>query len=680
MPDGKTYLMLSDDKRAIVSYDIKSGEQVSTLVDLSNTRETTLPDVEGFAISADASKVLVWRGSNPIYRNSFEASYYVYEVRSRILRPLSNNFDKQQSPLFSPDGRMVAFVADNNIYVKKLDYGSEVAVTDDGRINNIINGISDWTYEEEFHTTCSMTWAPDNLNLCYLKYDESDVPTYDMQTYRGTCNPQDQYGLYPGTWSYKYPVAGKANSKMSLHSYDVETRKIKDISLPDNRIEYIPYIEYGPDANTLIVATLNRDQNHLEIYKVNPKSTITKSIYSEDSQSWISPISYGGIYLNDDSFVITSWKSGYHRLYQYNYNGVETAQLATGDYDVTAYYGQDAFGNHYYQVASPTPLDRTIRRIDRKGAVSDISPTEGNSSAEFSPDMNFMMLKHSTTTQAPIYTLNTSSGKIIRTIEDNAEYSSKFTAKLAKREFFTMNSEGNTLNGYIIKPSGFNQSKKYPVIMYQYSGPESQEVLNRWQMDWQDVFAKAGYVVICVDGRGTGNRGRDFCDIVYKRLGYYETIDQIAAARYAASLPYIDASRIGIFGWSYGGYETLMAVTAENNPYKAAVAIAPVTDWRFYDTAYTERYMQTPQQNEDGYEQSAPINRAEKLSCPLLIMHGTSDDNVHLANTYEFVSQLQSNGILCDMLLFPNMNHSINECNARVVVYAKMLDWFNKNL
>ncbi|MDO4319505.1 MAG: alpha/beta fold hydrolase [Bacteroidales bacterium] len=680
MPDGKTYAVIADDGRGIECFDIRSGESTGMLVDLSSTRETRLDAIDGFTLSPDASQILMWTDSQPVYRRSFKARYYVYEVRSRLLRPLSTVHATQQSPIFSPNSRMVAFVSDNNIYVKKLDYQTEVSVTDDGAAGKVINGIPDWVYEEEFTTVCSMAWAPDNLTLCYLKYNETEVPTYDMTTYEGTCDPHTQYALYPGTWSYKYPVAGKPNSKVSLHSYDVETRKIKDIALPDERIEYIPRLEYGPDDTRLIVSTLNRDQNHFEIYSVNPKSTVAKSIYTEDSRSWIDPVTYENLKLLPDGFVVNSWRSGYNQLYQYSYAGAEMRQITSGDTDATAYYGCDAAGNHYYQVAAPTPLDRTVRRIDRKGNVTDLSATAGTSAAQFSPDMQYMMLSHSDVSHAPVYTLCTAAGKAVRTVEDNSAFMAQ-TGKLAgKREFFTMTSDGNILNGYVMRPTDFDASRKYPVIMYQYSGPGSQEVLNRWQLDWQDAFVRAGYVVMCVDGRGTGGRGRDFCDVVYRRLGYYETIDQIAAARHAASLDYVDASRIGIFGWSYGGYETLMAASAQGNPYKAAVAVAPVTDWRFYDSVYAERYMLTPQQNEDGYRESAPLNRAGELSCQLLLMYGTADDNVHPANSLQYVSALQADGVLCDMLVFPNMNHSINGCNARSVVYAKMLDWFNKNL
>ena len=680
MPDGNSYLTLAPDHRSVVRFDTKTGNQLEVYLDLNSTRESRLEFIDGFAISADASKVMVWTNTEYVYRRSFTAEYYIYDTHSRLLRPLSSQHARQQSPLISPNGRMVAFVADNNIYIKKLDYNSEVAVTADGAPGSIINGIPDWVYEEEFTTTCSMTWAPDNLNLCYLRYDESAVPTFDMQRYCGSCSPNPGLDLYPQTWSYKYPVAGQVNSVVTLHSYDVETRKVKTIDLPDNRIEYIPAIAYGPDENSLIVATLNREQNHYEIYKVNPKSTVCKSLYVEDSKTWITPESYENLHLGADGFVVLSWRNGRHQLYKYNYNGVETGQIAPGDYDITAYYGCDPAGAHIFQVAAPNPRDRVIRRIDAKGRITDISPSTGDSQATFSPDMRWMLLCHSTSSTVPVYTLATNEGKAVRTIQDNAAAAARLQPLAAPREFFTMTSDGATLQGFIIKPTDFDPARKYPTVMYQYSGPGSQEVRDRWRIDWYDAFARAGYVVICVDPRGSGFQGRKFCDQVYGNLGYYETIDQIAAARYAASLPYVDADRMAIFGWSYGGYETLMVATDPACPFKAAVAVAPVTDWRFYDSVYAERYLNTPQQNENGYHTSAPLNRAANLQCQLLIMHGTADDNVHPNNSLEFISRLQAAGLLCDLWLFPNMNHSINFCNGRALVYAKMLDWLNRNL
>lgn len=680
MPDGSKLAELSADGKKITLRDPRTGEAGEVIFDVARARETAIPDIEGFILSPDASKIIVWRNSEPVYRRSFTAEYYVYECRSRLLRPLSKQYPRQRAALFSPNSRMVAFTVDGNIRIAKLDYGTEVEVSTDGCPGKIINGVPDWTYEEEFSADISMTWAPDNLTLCYLRYDENAVGTYTLPLYQGTCNPLPAYEFYPGSFSYKYPVAGTPNSAVSLLSYDIETRKTKEIEVPGNP-EYIPVIAYGPDENTLITAALNRDQNRLEIFKINPKSTVAKSLLVEESKAWIEETAYTGLYLGKTSFVIQSSRSGYRHLYEYSYMGAQTGQLTSGDFDVTAYYGSDNAGNRYYQAAAPDPTCRTIYRIDRKGAVSAVSPAEGSASAVFSPNMDLMLRTYSDCNTPPVHTICRPDGKELAVLEDNAAYRSRTAPMLASREFFTMTSDGGTnLNGYMVKPRDFSPSRRYPVIMSQYSGPGSQSVLRRWSFGWEDYFASQGYIIMCVDGRGTGGRGSEFREIVYRRLGHYETVDQLAAARHAASLPYVDASRIGIYGWSYGGYEALMCASADNAPYAAAVAVAAVTDWRFYDTVYAERFMLTPQQNEDGYRESAPINRAGKLSCPLLMMYGTSDDNVHPSNTLQYVSVLQSKGILCDMFVFPNMNHSINGCTARSVVYAKMLDYFNKNM
>ncbi len=680
LQDGTSFLAISGDNKSIIKYDIKTGKEIETVFDVTNTRETTIGSIEVCSLSPEESKLLVYEQKQKLYRRSFTAKYYVYERMHNILKPLSTAHPIQQSPLFSPDGRMVAFVAGNNIYLKKLDYDTEVAVTDDGETGSVINGVPDWTYEEEFSTTLSMTWAPDNLTLCYLKYDESAVPSYSFPLYKGSCEPKEEYEFYPGTFSYKYPVAGQANSRVSVLSYDVETRKTKEIPLDDGKIEYIPSIAYAYSPDRLIVTTLNRGQNRLEMYAVNPKSTVAKSIYVEESQTWISPASYGGVKFFPEYFVISSDRSGFSHLYQYSYSGSLLGQITSGDYDVTDYYGCDASGNHYFQSTSTGASNRVISRVDRKGKITNLTPEQGTSSAWFTPAMNYYVVNYSDTETPPRYTLYNSSDKEIRVLEDNAYLASRF-GNAPKKEFFSMTAADNTLlYGYMIKPSGFDPSKKYPVIMYQYSGPGSQEVLNKWDIDWYNYFASKGYLIVCVDGRGTGGRGRAFQDVVYKRLGHYETIDQLSAARYVSSLPYADGSRIGICGWSYGGYETLMAVSQEGSPYKAAVAIAPVTDWRYYDTAFTERYMLTPQENASGYKSSSPIGLVNKMDCRLLLMSGTADDNVHLSNTLQYVSHLQQNGKLCDMFLFPNMNHSINSCDARAVLYAKMLDFFDRSL
>ena len=679
MPDGLTYLTLNNNGKSIVKYDIKTGKEIETVIDVAKTRGAKIDAIEGFELSQDGSKLLVYTDKQMIYRRSFKASYYVYEIKRNMLVALSENFTHQQAPVFSPDARVVAFVVDNNIYLKKLDYNTEIAVTTDGKINEVINGVPDWVYEEEFTTNNSMTWSPDNMTLCFIKYNEKSVKDYTMQLYKGTCNPKRQYEFYPGEFKYKYPVAGEVNSVVSVHSYDVETRKIKKVALPDDRIEYIPRIAYGHDATRLIVTTLNREQNRMEIYAVNPKSTVVKSIYVEESDSWIAPETYETIKYYPDYFILNSDKDGYSHIYQYSYSGNLMRKVTSGQYEVTDFYGFDNLGNAYFQSTITGELNRVVSKLDRKGNIVHLSDEQGTASAVFSPAMNYAMLNYSNITTPPVYKIIDIKGKEIRVLEDNASYAATYKS-VPQKEFFKVKSNGIELNGVMLKPADFDTSKKYPVIMTQYSGPGSQQVRNRWQMDWEYYAVTQGFIVVCVDGRGTGFRGNEFERVVYKQLGYYETIDQLAAAKHVSSLSYVDSKRIGICGWSYGGYETLMAISHNQSPFAAAVAIAPVTDWRYYDTIYAERYMLTPQSNEEGYNAGSPIKLAKNVSCPLLLMSGTADDNVHFQNTIEYVSQLQSNGILCDMLIFPNMNHSINHCNARSLVYAKMIDYFKRNM
>lgn len=689
LPDGDTYAELSTDCKKIVVHKLTNGEEVSTLFDCGNTRETSIPAIEGFILSPDASRVLVWTNSKNIYRRSVMAKYYVYEVRSRILKPLSQECSLQRSPLFSPNSRMVAFVdpETNNIRIAKLDYGSEVAATTDGAKNAIINGVPDWVYEEEFSTTCSMAWAPDNLTLSYLRYDETDVTSYSMPIYDSPCNSSAFPSLVPDFLIYKYPFPGKANSKVSLHSYDIETRKTNDIALPTSSVEYIPRISYGPDEQTLVVTTLNRDQNRLEIFRVNPRSTVVKSLYVDESKAWIPEEAYDNIVYDTDGFTVGSLRSGFFAYYTVNYQGMTIAECAVEGCDVTAYYGRDAAGNRYFQVAAPTPMDRALYCLDAKGRIKAISDAKnGTSSAQFSPSMTYAVTSFSDVTTPPVYTLcRVSSGdlKSVRVLEDNEAYRMRYASLGVTKEIFTIPASGESpeLNAYIVKPSDFSPSKKYPVILSQYSGPGSQSVLNKWTLDWEQYFASKGFVVVCVDPRGTGGRGAEFMQCVYRHLGRLETIDQSNAARYIASQSWADADRIGIYGWSYGGYEALMCATqALQTPFAAACAIAPVTSWGLYDSVYTERFMLTPGQNDSGYKKSSAISRASALGCPLLVMYGTSDDNVHPENTLDFVAELQANGLMCDMFVFPGMNHSINGCSTRALVWARMFNFFSDKL
>lgn len=680
MPDGKSYLSLSDDRKLVLKYDTEKGILLDTLLNVDKTRETKIDKIEGFTMSPDGSKLLIYNDIQFIYRRSFDASYYVYELRSNILRPISKKFERQRAPLFSNDGRMIAFVAENNIYVYKTDYNSEIAVTTDGCRNKIIYGVPDWTYEEEFMVHSSMVWSSDNLTLCYVKYDESNVNSYSFPLYGGVCKPNHKYELYPGEYVYKYPKAGTQNSKVTVYSYDVETRKIKHIKLNDSDVEYIPRIaSINGDSHKIIIATLNRQQNKLRFLLTDPKTTITTPIYVDNARAWINEICYNNAKFYSDCFIVSSAHSGFNHLYKYSYTGGLLEQITSGDYDVLDYYGKDDNENHYYQSTKSGAINRVVTRIDKKGKEVDLSPAQGCASAFFSPLMNYYVINHSNVSTPPVYKLYKGSHKEIKTLEDNIHIAKKY--ELApKREFIEITTDDAILNAYIIKPKDFNSSNKYPVIMTMYNGPSSQSVLNRWTIDWENHYAMEGYVIVCVDGRGTGGRGQNFQNVVYKNLGYYETLDQIAAAKYISSLPYIDGARMGLHGWSYGGYETIMAISHPDAPYKAAVAVAPVTDWRFYDTAYTERYMLTPNENEDGYETSSTMNKVTYVNCHLLIMSGTADDNVHLSNTMEYVSHLIANGKHCDMFLFPNMNHSINGCNSRTMVYTKMLDYFDTYL
>lgn len=678
-PDGEGYYQLSDDGATVNKISYKNGE--STVVFNSATaRDCKIKQWDGFSVSADEGKILLWTASEPIYRHSFKADYYVYEVLHNKLTKLSKDGNEEIATM-SPDGRMVAFVKDNNIYINKLDYGTEVAVTTDGVNNKIKNGVPDWVYQEEFGMLNSMVWSPDNLTLAFIRWDESQVPTYSMSLYEGQCHKNSSYSLYPGRFDYKYPVAGEKNSTVSVIGYDVENRVLKTMKLPITAEDYIPHIAFSSDASKLMVSTLNRTQNDFNIYSVNPRSCLAKSVYNEKSETWIDSELMNGVKYYDNFFVIPSEKSGHSYLYQYSLNGALMRQLTSGDFDVTEFYGYDAAHALFYYQATNGPLDRTIACVNASGKSTPMVKGTGTYSATFSNNFNYYIQNYSDAKTPNQYRLMTAAGKKIRDLELNTSYAETYTSpQVPKREFFTMNSDGVTLNGYIIKPLDFNPNKKYPVIMSQYSGPGSQSVLNKWKLDWEEFFATQGYVIACVDGRGTGGRGKSFESLVYLNLGKYESIDQLAAAEYMAKQPYVDSKKIGIWGWSYGGYETLMAMSQPSSKYAAGVAIAPVTSWRFYDTIYAERYMRTPRENAAGYLASAPLECVNNQKGKLLIMFGSADDNVHIVNEMQYTAKMTSLNKLVDMMVFTNMNHSINGCDARYPLYQRVLNFYNDNL
>ena len=675
--DGECYYQLKEDGSAVVKYSYKTGQPVATVFNAQTLKSAPSQSWDGFELSKDESKLLIYKDKTPIYRHSFEADYYVYDIKRNNLKHVSDK-GLIQGAVFSPDGLMVAYVYDNNIYLRKLDYDSEVAVTKDGEKNAIINGIPDWVYQEEFGVLSSLTFSADSQLLCFGQWNESEVGEYSIPLYKGAVKPNKDYALYPGSFTYKYPKAGTKNSKVTVFSYNVDNRTLLPMQLPSDAY-YVPYITFGA-GDKLMVMTLNRDQNQLKLYSANPRSAVSTLIYHDEAKSWIEINDIiPNVRFYDTQFVIPSERSGHCHLYAYSNAGALIKQITTGDYDVTAFYGYDEKSKTYYfQSTVDGAVNRTICSVDTKSVLSKLSPKTGYDDAVFSRNFSYYVIDHSELNVPNQYTLYCG-GKKVRDLEMNQSYASSY-GSAPKKELFTFTDNGLTYNGYMIKPLDFNPAKKYPVILSQYSGPNSQKVLNKWTLDWEQYAAQSGYIVVCVDGRGTGGRGVEWKSKIYLNLGKYEAIDQIATARFMATQPYVDASRIGIYGWSYGGFETLMAMSQSASPFACGVAIAPVTDWRYYDTVYTERYMHTPQANSTGYNASSAIALAGSLRGRLLLMAGTADDNVHFSNTLEYASALSAQDKMFDMMVYPNMNHSINTGNVRMTLYRRVLDHFDSYL
>lgn len=680
--DGVHYYAATNGNTRIVKCEYRTGHEVDTLFDVKTARECDLERFDGFSLSPDEKHLLIYADSEPIYRRSFKATYYTFEIRRNLLKPLSEG-GKQQVAVYSPNGRMVAFVRDNNIYIKKLDYGTEVAVTRDGERNKIINGVPDWVYEEEFAITSTLQWSPNDETLAFVKFDESQVPLYSFQLYEGYCPAYPEYRFYPGSFAYKYPVAGETNSRVSVYSYTVDTRALKEMKLPIAADSYIPRIQFTPDPNRLAVITLNRTQNEMDIYAVNPKSGVSKLLLRETDKAWIDEPILDNIVFYPDFFVMASCRSGYQHLYRYNYNGTLAQQITRGEWNVSKFLGYDTnSGSYFYEANQEGPLYKAIYKVNAKGVETKLSDRLGTNGAEFNPSCTYFINRYSSSNDPLVVTVCDARGKTLRTLEDNAGLKAMAAqSNLPRKEFFTCpNNAGEQMNGYLLKPADFDPSKRYPVVMSQYSGPGSQSVLDNWKVDWEYYLVNQGFIVACVDGRGTGGRSRDYETAVYMQLGKYETEDQVAGAEYMRSLPYVDGNRIGIYGWSYGGYETLMAMSTGHGIYRAGVAIAPVTDWRYYDTIYTERFMRTPQENGDGYHQSAPVTHAANLKGSLLIISGTADDNVHYLNTLQYSAALVEAGIQFDSQIYTNKDHHIRGCNTRHHLYTRVCNFFTDKL
>ena len=680
LPDGESFAAISEDGKSIEKFSYKTGKKTGEIFSLGGVKgELKIDDFEGFKISDNGKKILLWNNREKIYRYSFRAEYYVYDTFRSTLAKVSDK-GLQRGATMSHDGRYVAYERDNNIWISNLDYKTDIPITEDGEKGKILNGIPDWGYEEEFGMLTMMRWNGDDTVLAYVKFDESEVPEYQFDQYRGYCDSDPLGDLYPATYSYKYMLPGFNNSVVTVHAYNLDNRTTKKMDLPTAKDDYIPSIEFGADGSRLMVMVMNRDQNRLQLYNVNPASTVAKAIVTEESSTWISTSVYQEVKYGLNDLVFLSEKSGYKHLYIYDYNGTLKRTLTKGDFNVTKYYGCDKKGTHYMQTTSLGAIYRSVMSVDAKGVMKNLTGNSGTSSADFNNDMTYFVKTFSSSTTPTQYTICNSAGNTLAELEMNRSYAQKY-ASAPKMEFLKVkNAAGEDMNAYIIKPANFSASGKYPLLMYQYNGPDSQEVLDRWRMEGIFYLASQGYVVACVDGRGTGNRTSEWAKCVYLNLGDLETQDQLAGIKYFASQPFIDSAKIGCFGWSYGGYMTLMEAGAPGSPLKAGVAMAPVADWRFYDGIYTERFMRTPVTNARGYESSSALNRTQNTNARLLVISGSDDDNVHLYNTLKYTSKLSSEGKICDMMVYAGFEHSLRMCDARVQLFRKIEDFLEQNL
>lgn len=688
--DGEHYSQMNAERTQIIKYSFRTGKAVEVLFDAATARECPFKTFDSYSFSPDGSKVLIATQTAPIYRHSYTAVHYIYSLKRNLEGKINNVVEKlsdggpQQVPVFSPDGNMVAFVRDNNIYLVKLLYGnSESQVTEDGKRNEVLNGIPDWVYEEEFAFDRALEFSADSKMLAFIRWDEKEVPSYTFPLFAGQAPHYNALEKYPGEYTYKYPKTGEPNSKVSVHTFDIKSRVTRRIQVPLDEDGYIPRIRFTKDPNKLAVVTMNRHQDRLELYFADPRSTVAKLALRDESDTYIHEDVLDNIVFYPDNFSFVSEKSGYNHLYWYSMNGNLVKQVTSGNYEVKSFLGYDAAeGTFYFSSNEESPMRTAIYKVDRKGKKSKLSAQSGTNSAQFSANMKYYMNRYSSLSVPTQITLNDNTGKVLVTLEDNAALRQRLAEyALPQKEFFSFEtSEGVRLNGWMMKPAGFSASKRYPALMYQYSGPASQQVLDNFSISWETYMASQGYVVVCVDGRGTGGRGADFAKCTYLNLGIKEAKDQVETAIYLGGLPYIDKNRIGIWGWSFGGYMTLMSMSEGRPVFKAGVAVAAVTDWNYYDTVYGERFMRTPKENAEGYRATSAIARADKLHGQLLLVHGMADDNVHFQNCAEYAEQLVQLGKQFDMQVYTNRNHSIYGGNTRLHLYTRLTNFFKNNL
>lgn len=703
LADGETYAQLSSDGKRIVQCSFKTGKEVGVLFDVASAKGPQIDRVDGYIVSPDGSRLLIQTNTEAIYRHSFTATYYIYTVRNNRLVPLSEN-GPQQTPIFSPDGLQIAFVRDNNIFIVKLLYdNAEVQITTDGKRNEIINGIPDWVNEEEFSLSRAMVFTADSKQLVWVRYDETAVKQFSMPMYKGLNPEKTEYAGYPGYYTYKYPIAGEDNSRVAVWSFDIASRQKRQLQVPLDADGYVPRLVMinsdgqsarasqssgsGETSRGVAVFTLNRHQDCLRIFLCDPLSTVCKQIIEEKVDKYVREEVVHRVQFTGRHILVPSDRTGWMHLYLYNMNGQQLRQIETGDYEISAVYGYDeATGDTYYASHENGATDQRVWVMHQNGKRESLSDQAGWSSAVFSKNYKYFIRTWSNLNTPPVYTLCDNKGKTLTTLEDNQQLRQKLSAySLGRRELFTLTtSEGVKLNGWLIKPADFNPSKKYPVVMYQYGGPGNQQVADRWNIGmcgqgaiFEQYLCQQGFLCVCVDNRGTGGRGVQFEKCTYQQIGKLEAADQVETALWLGQQSYVDKDRIAIWGWSFGGFNTLMAMSEGRGVFCAGIAIAPPTSWKYYDSIYTERYMRTPKENPLGYF-DCPISRAEKLHGALLLCHGSADDNVHFRNTAEYTEALVQADKDFRQLVYTNRNHSINGGNTRNHLFRQCVDFFKR--
>lgn len=656
-------------------FDFATLNKVATLLDSKDFAE--LQGIDSYTFSKDEKKLLIANNSDQIFRHSFVADYFIYDTTTKSLVKLADY--KVQEPTFSPDGTKIAYVYQNNMYVYDIASKKHLQVTADGKKNSIINGVTDWVYEEEFSFVRAYDWNLGSDKIAFIRFDETNVPEFSMDLY--------SEGLYPTQSVFKYPKAGEKNSDVSLHIYDLKSGKTQKINLNNYNDFYIARIKWTNDVNTLSAQVLNRHQDNLDLLFIDGISGTTQSVLNEKDKAYVD-VTDNLTFLKDNSFIWTSEKDGFNHIYHYDKTGKLKKQITKGSWEVTNYYGFDEKnGMIYYQSVENGSINRDVYAIKLDGSAKKrLTSQTGTNAATFSPNFQYFINSFSSAKNAPKYTLNDSkTGKEIKVIASNEKLEEKLAAyNLPAKEFFELTTEkGNKLNAWMIKPKDFDANKKYPVFMYQYSGPGSQQVDNTWNgIDdyWFMMLAQQGYIVACVDGRGTGFKGAEFKKCTQKELGKFEVIDQIDAAKVIGNYSYVDKTRIGIFGWSFGGFMASNCIFQGADVFKTAIAVAPVTSWRYYDSIYTERYMQTPQENASGYDANSPITHVSKLKGNFLLIHGTADDNVHVQNTMKMVEALVQANKQFDWAIYPDKNHGIYGGKTRLQLYTKMTNFIKEKL